>query len=196
MKLTKQARGVLKALRSKQLEIPKVKSTNPPSKTLDNIFVVPDNPRALHQEQDQASTSAFASVSPTRRPLSRPGKPHAPRPAAGNSTGTILGKRPRHNMGNTAITIHEDEDAALRASGPPASTTSRTMAHHESDDEDSMADSISDNSDDSEDDIDESVIEDMRKLEESFKGISQKYRLINRIGEGASFLFYSPAVAP
>ncbi len=36
----------------------------------------------------------------------------------------------------------------------------------------------------SEDEVDESVVEDMRKLEESFKGISQKYRLINRIGEG------------
>ncbi len=36
----------------------------------------------------------------------------------------------------------------------------------------------------SEDEADESVIEDMRKLEESFRGISRKYRLINRIGEG------------
>lgn len=184
MKLTKQTRGVLKALRSKQPEIPKVKSTNPPSKTPDNVFVIPDNPRTLLQEQDQVSTSAFASVSPTRRLLSRPAEPHAPRPVAGNSTGTILGKRPRHNMGSTAIAIHEDEDATLHASGPPANTNSRTMAHLGSDDEDSMADSISDHSDDSEDDIDESVIEDMRKLEESFKGISQKYRLINRIGEG------------
>ena len=34
------------------------------------------------------------------------------------------------------------------------------------------------------DEIDDSVAEDMRKLEESFRGISQKYRLINRIGEG------------
>jgi hypothetical protein len=38
----------------------------------------------------------------------------------------------------------------------------------------------------SEDEVDESVVEDMRRLEESFKGISQKYRLINRIGEGIS----------
>jgi hypothetical protein len=38
--------------------------------------------------------------------------------------------------------------------------------------------------DEDEDDIDDSVAEDMKKLEESFKGISQKYRLINRIGEG------------
>jgi hypothetical protein len=38
--------------------------------------------------------------------------------------------------------------------------------------------------DESEDEVEESVIEDMRKLEESFRGISRKYRLINRIGEG------------
>jgi hypothetical protein len=45
----------------------------------------------------------------------------------------------------------------------------------------------------SEDEVDESVVEDMRKLEESFRGISRKYRLINRIGEGIlpSLLDYS-----
>lgn len=41
---------------------------------------------------------------------------------------------------------------------------------------------------DSDDEVDESVVEDMRKLEESFKGISQRYRLINRIGEGDSLI--------
>ena len=37
-----------------------------------------------------------------------------------------------------------------------------------------------------EEEVNESVAEDMQKLEESFKGISQQYRLINRIGEGMS----------
>lgn len=37
---------------------------------------------------------------------------------------------------------------------------------------------------DTDEDIDESVMEEMQKLEESFVGISRKYRLINRIGEG------------
>ena len=41
----------------------------------------------------------------------------------------------------------------------------------------------------SEDEVDESVIEDMHKLEESFRGISRKYRLINRIGEGENWFF-------
>jgi hypothetical protein len=36
----------------------------------------------------------------------------------------------------------------------------------------------------SEEDVDESVKEDMRKLEETFAGISDRFRLINRIGEG------------
>lgn len=43
----------------------------------------------------------------------------------------------------------------------------------------------------SEDEVDESVIEDMRKLEESFRGISRKYRLINRIGEGEISIHFS-----
>ncbi|KAL9114169.1 MAG: hypothetical protein Q9227_001941 [Pyrenula ochraceoflavens] len=38
--------------------------------------------------------------------------------------------------------------------------------------------------------VDDSVLEDMRKLEESFTGISQQYRLINRIGEGTFSTVY------
>lgn len=39
------------------------------------------------------------------------------------------------------------------------------------------------------DDIDDSVREDMRKLEGSFPGISGRFRLVNRIGEGKISLF-------
>lgn len=42
-----------------------------------------------------------------------------------------------------------------------------------------------------EEEIDESVKEDMRKLEETFTGISERYRLINRIGEGGRLAFLS-----
>lgn len=52
-----------------------------------------------------------------------------------------------------------------------------------SDEDDVESDTSSDETEE-EEEIDESVAEDMRKLEESFQGISQKYRLINRIGEG------------
>jgi hypothetical protein len=37
---------------------------------------------------------------------------------------------------------------------------------------------------DEEEEVDETVLEDMRKLEMTFKGISERFRLINRIGEG------------
>lgn len=53
------------------------------------------------------------------------------------------------------------------------------------DDEDDLEEDAFDEYEEDEDDIDDSVAEDMKKLEESFKGISQKYRLINRIGEGS-----------
>lgn len=42
----------------------------------------------------------------------------------------------------------------------------------------------SDREDEVPEEVDESVREDMRKLEETFPGISERYRLINRIGEG------------
>ncbi|KKY15030.1 putative cell cycle protein kinase [Phaeomoniella chlamydospora] len=45
-------------------------------------------------------------------------------------------------------------------------------------------------SEESEDEIDETVAEDMRRLEESFAGISKQYRLINRIGEGTFSTVY------
>jgi cell division control protein 7 len=35
-----------------------------------------------------------------------------------------------------------------------------------------------------EEEIDELVLEDMQKFEESFRGITKRYRLLNRIGEG------------
>jgi len=38
----------------------------------------------------------------------------------------------------------------------------------------------------SEDEVDVSVAEDMRQFEQSFRNIGQRYRLINRIGEGKS----------
>ncbi|RMD40115.1 hypothetical protein DV735_g5015, partial [Chaetothyriales sp. CBS 134920] len=43
---------------------------------------------------------------------------------------------------------------------------------------------------------DESVLEDMRRLEENFAGISQKYRLIDRIGEGTFSTVYKAEKLP
>lgn len=41
-------------------------------------------------------------------------------------------------------------------------------------------------SEEEEEEVEAGVAEDMARLEKSFKGISSKYRLINRIGEGMS----------
>jgi cell division control protein 7 len=38
--------------------------------------------------------------------------------------------------------------------------------------------------DDQEEEVDEVVLEDMKKLEDNFPGISDRFRLVNRIGEG------------
>ena len=107
---------------------------------------------------------------------------------AGTST-SVLGKR-RRAMGQNAITIHEDAQEK-----PNSQPKLRRMSANEhmqtvSSDEDMNEDQ--DGSSDSEDAVDESVVDDMRRLEESFTGISQKYRLINRIGEGQSFPHLAP----
>jgi cell division control protein 7 len=38
--------------------------------------------------------------------------------------------------------------------------------------------------DEEEEEVDDSVREDMKKLEDTFPGISDRFRLVNRIGEG------------
>lgn len=89
-------------------------------------------------------------------------------------------------MGQNAIQIHDDAQTRphkLRKMDP------RRQVLHIPDKEDELQeiedeDTTSEASVESEEDVEEGVAEDMRKLEESFKGISQKYRLINRIGEG------------
>lgn len=89
---------------------------------------------------------------------------------------------PPHIVPPDAFDIHRDDPArrshtqrlqSMLAEGTPTdSDTSRDVAETEGQDEAL------------EEEIDESVKEDMRKLEETFTGISERYRLINRIGEG------------
>lgn len=43
---------------------------------------------------------------------------------------------------------------------------------------------VVDELEESDQEVEDSVAEDMRRLEESFEGISERFRLINRIGEG------------
>lgn len=65
---------------------------------------------------------------------------------------------------------------------PETETLRRSRAHIEDDSDEDDDCGLDDES--SEDDVDESVAEDMRKLDETFQGISRRYRLVNRIGEG------------
>lgn len=43
---------------------------------------------------------------------------------------------------------------------------------------------VNDNDEDDNESVDSSVKEDMKRLEDTFTGISRRFRLINRIGEG------------
>lgn len=103
-------------------------------------------------------------------------------------TAQLLGKRKRKDMGHNDIAIHEDTSATNAAHHlQPAEYEIMTRGNSNA--------QIYDDEDDSEDEIDETVAEDMYKLEENFKGISSKYRLINRIGEGMLALPVSCSLA-
>jgi hypothetical protein len=62
----------------------------------------------------------------------------------------------------------EDEDILMDESGDPLEESGCTRT----------------DGSDAEEEIDEAVAEDIARLEESFRGINKRYRLINRIGEG------------
>lgn len=54
--------------------------------------------------------------------------------------------------------------------------------------EDSGCTRSADSEEGDDDDIEDSVAEDMRQLEESFRGFGKRFHLINRIGEGTPVL--------
>ena len=83
-------------------------------------------------------------------------------------------------MAQQAFTIHEEPETEIEPQGASrAPIESRKRDQRQVDDETDSAESEG-----SDDEVDETVAEDMRRLEENFAGISKKYRLINRIGEG------------
>ena len=112
------------------------------------------------------------------------------RRVAGRAGATpTFGKRKKARMGQNAILIHEDNDVQARSGQKLRKMESRRQLGLVPDEEDELQEmegeeTSSEASIETEEDVDESVAEDMRKLEESFKGISTKYRLMNRIGEG------------
>ena len=112
-------------------------------------------------------------------------RPHRLRLRSGTA-GAVVSSEQGETMAHTAPSSQQNrEKSSHRANQCPAMEVPRPIQpvvedgnHLEEETDDGYED------EEDEDDIDDSVAEDMKKLEESFKGISQQYRLINRIGEG------------
>jgi hypothetical protein len=114
-----------------------------------------------------------------------------PRRARDKVIATATGHKRRKVMGQgqgqAPIAIHEDaprQEPKFPQRRLRRMSAQDTVRHIQKDE--SMQDEYASDESGSDDEPDESVLEDMRKLEESFAGISQRYRLINRIGEGWS----------
>lgn len=171
MRLRSSARGVLQSLRSQQSNLGPAKVSRT---SYTRYAVALTDPRGgdTTEEESEVESESEIEVASARPPE------REPRAAAGKE-----GPRYR-NMAHTAIAIHEDSQYDL--STDQAET--EEMVQLESDRDESVDEAMHESSDESEDEVDETVVEDMRRLEESFTGISQKYRLINRIGEGTNAL--------
>lgn len=101
--------------------------------------------------------------------------------------GAIAGSDEGRSMGHDQVQTYTGHERRDRAGYSKRSMETVPKIHLVEDEEEVMdEEEPSDEYDEDEDEVDDSVAEDMRKLEENFKGISQKYRLINRIGEGPS----------
>jgi cell division control protein 7 len=80
--------------------------------------------------------------------------------------------------------IHEDPEEMHQQEAPRGFIKSEAPLHSEQWDSE---EDETEEEEEEEEEVDESVAEDMRKLEITFKGISDRFRLINRIGEGKIF---------
>jgi cell division control protein 7 len=97
--------------------------------------------------------------------------------------------RPRNTR--TPFEIHTDvveQEEALEEEEVVIDESRGEMEGVEEEDEGEYSDAYSDDSDDV---VDPKVQEDMDRFQETFKGIKERFRLINRIGEGNSFLVCS-----
>ena len=155
MKLARKASGLVKGLRTRK------------QRTL----------RAT--ERDDVGTSPSSSISVAKAPARRLNKQERKNATAAPA----IGKRKRGEMGYNAIDIHEDVQQHYHHAHEHRKMLAVDDFQVVSEEEGGSADESTSETD-SEDEVDDSVMDDMRKLEESFKGISQRYRLVNRIGEG------------
>lgn len=134
----------------------------------------------------QELTTSSSPTSPLKeRRDSRAEQQAFTRAAAAFSHNVADGLRKTRNniMGYNGVTIHEDNTIPVQRQQTP-SIQPAVMAEKDPNVQMTGIDDEEDEEEETDNEIDETVAEDMRKLEENFKGISQKYRLINRIGEG------------
>ena len=155
MKLARKASGLVKSLRTRKL-------------------------RALRaEESDDVGSPSLSSIPVVKAPARRLDKQER----ANSTAAPATGKRKRGEMGYDAINIHEDarehDYQAREHRKMQAVDDSQVVSEGEGGSADESASGT-----DSEDEVDDSVMDDMRKLEETFQGISQRYKLVNRIGEG------------
>jgi hypothetical protein len=94
----------------------------------------------------------------------------------------LLGTVEKEAMAQEVFSAHENDTQQIESSRKPRAMVDPQRIQIVEDEEEDQSEEGYET--ESEDEVDESVVEDMRKLEESFRGISRKYRLINRIGEG------------
>ena len=80
--------------------------------------------------------------------------------------------------------IHHDEIEGDDFMEQELEATEEEESRDYMDDDDIQGEEDSEGSDDSDGIVDTSVQEDMDKFQETFKGITDRFRLINRIGEG------------
>jgi cell division control protein 7 len=93
----------------------------------------------------------------------------------------------RSRNAKTPFEIHHDVMSREESLDEEVMDESRgDMEEEDGQQEDEDSDDYSDNSDGI---VDATVQEDMEKFQETFKGIKDRFRLINRIGEGNSLSF-------
>lgn len=73
----------------------------------------------------------------------------------------------------------------------PQPSTSNYMSEEHDERATNSNETQDENNYEEEEEVDESVREDMSKLENTFPGISDRFRLVNRIGEGMIGVLYS-----
>ncbi|KAM3072066.1 Cell division control protein 7 [Clarireedia jacksonii] len=96
--------------------------------------------------------------------------------------------RSRQTNAKPSFQIHNDE--RKREELMEEEDDNVTEESRAEDDDVSQEEGYSDDSDESEDTVDPAVAEDIAKFQETFKGITERFRLINRIGEGTFSTVY------